>query len=229
MAKATLDSGFLISYDWWAAFESLEADDFRAFLVALVERQRDGKPLPTFENPQLNIYARMIEPTIKRRIDGRIGADITNSGAGSGTGSGTGSGSKVKKSRVEKSKVEQAPPTPSPRGRASAEKDESFERFWAAYPKRQAKADAVKAWNKLNPSPELVDTIVTAVEKASRSENWLKDGGRFIPLPATYLNGQRWEDEFSKVQGVDPSICGSFDTDDMFQAALLRTKKGMGQ
>ena len=70
-----------------------------------------------------------------------------------------------------------------------------FEAFWSAYPKKQNKQNALKAWDKLNPDLSLVETIVAAVERAKRSETWIKDGGRFIPLPTTYLNGRRWEDE----------------------------------
>ena len=29
----------------------------------------------------------------------------------------------------------------------------------------------------------------------SKSHDWTKDGGQFIPHAATWLNGKRWEDE----------------------------------
>jgi hypothetical protein len=34
-------------------------------------------------------------------------------------------------------------------------------------------------------------TITTAVERAKKSEQWQRANGRFIPSPATYLNGKR--------------------------------------
>ena len=43
-----------------------------------------------------------------------------------------------------------------------AEDDPGWVRFWNAYDKRNSKKDARKAWAELNPSPALVDQIVTA-------------------------------------------------------------------
>ena len=70
-----------------------------------------------------------------------------------------------------------------------------FERFWAAYPNKVAKADARKAWAKLKPSPALGAKILDALAWQSESEQWTKDDGHFIPYPATWLRGERWEDE----------------------------------
>lgn len=70
-----------------------------------------------------------------------------------------------------------------------------FERFWKAYPKKKAKATARKAWAKLNPDMELCRTMSAALEKQKRSDDWLRDGGRYIPYPATWINQRRWEDE----------------------------------
>ena len=70
-----------------------------------------------------------------------------------------------------------------------------FEDFWNAYPKKKAKADSRKAWKKLKPSAELVKQIIEAVKLQLQPEDWQKDKGRYIPYPATYLNGRRWEDE----------------------------------
>jgi hypothetical protein len=70
-----------------------------------------------------------------------------------------------------------------------------FDDFWTCYPRREGKQAAVKAWQKLRPDETLRKRIVTAVKAAARSRQWTKDDGQFIPLPATYLNGRRWEDE----------------------------------
>ena len=71
----------------------------------------------------------------------------------------------------------------------------SFAVFWAAYPKRQAKGDAEKAWAKLKPDSELAERIMTALRKAKTSPDWVRDAGRYIPHPASWLNGKRWEDD----------------------------------
>lgn len=74
---------------------------------------------------------------------------------------------------------------------------ESFDLFWNAYPKgkRKAKQAALKAWNKLNPDDMLLKNILSALEAQTKSEQWTKDNGKFIPYPATWLNDMRWEDE----------------------------------
>ena len=75
--------------------------------------------------------------------------------------------------------------------------DASFGGFWSAYPRKQDKKRARKAWDKLSPSDELVDVIVAHVTASAASPAWRKDGGQYIPLPSTYLNGRRWEDELA--------------------------------
>ena len=89
------------------------------------------------------------------------------------------------------------PPT-SPRrgsGRKKSADMDGFTLFWQEYPRKAAKAAAMKAWQKLNPSPELVERIIAHVIDHKRSPDWIKDGGQFVPYPATFLNGQRWEDD----------------------------------
>ena len=89
------------------------------------------------------------------------------------------------------------PPT-SPRrgsGRKKSADMDGFDLFWQEYPRKAAKAAALKAWQKLNPSPELVERILAHVRDHKRSPDWIKDGGQFVPHPATFLNGRRWEDD----------------------------------
>lgn len=71
----------------------------------------------------------------------------------------------------------------------------SFEVFWSAYPLKKSKADALKAWLKLSPSEQLQASILKAIAQQSQGEDWLKEGGRFIPHASTWLNGKRWDDE----------------------------------
>lgn len=88
----------------------------------------------------------------------------------------------------EKKKKERKPPI-------SPEGQRRFDSFWAAYPRKAAKQDAVKAWAKLAPGDDLLATMLRALKTQTLSEQWTREGGRFIPLPATWLNGGRWEDE----------------------------------
>ena len=70
-----------------------------------------------------------------------------------------------------------------------------FTTFWAAFPRKVAQAAASKAWYKLKPDPALRAQILAALELQRRSEQWTRDGGRFIPYASTWINGRRWEDE----------------------------------
>ena len=72
---------------------------------------------------------------------------------------------------------------------------DGFPEFWKAYPRKVAKADAEKAWAKLQPGAELRKLILASVTRQAEGRDWRKDGGRFIPYPATWLNGRRWGDE----------------------------------
>lgn len=70
-----------------------------------------------------------------------------------------------------------------------------FERFWSAYPNKKAKEKARRAWNRLRPDMALCRRMAAALELDKQSVAWQKDDGRYIPHPATWLNGRRWEDE----------------------------------
>lgn len=70
-----------------------------------------------------------------------------------------------------------------------------FERFWDAYPRKKAKEAARKAWSRIGPDESLLAVMLAAISHQRRSPGWLKDGGQFIPHPATWLNQGRWQDE----------------------------------
>ena len=72
---------------------------------------------------------------------------------------------------------------------------DDFQEFWNVWPKRCAKADARKAWAQTKDiRPELTN-LLNAVKAACKTEAWMKDGGKYIPHPATWLRGERWDDE----------------------------------
>ena len=71
---------------------------------------------------------------------------------------------------------------------------EGFDEFWAIYPKKVAKADARKAWLQTKSVRPALSDLITAINQACKTEQWMKSGGSFIPYPATWLRGERWED-----------------------------------
>lgn len=93
---------------------------------------------------------------------------------------------------------EKAPPIAPPpggAGRSLSRQEESFSRFWDAYPRKVGKQAALKAWKKLAPDDKLTEKILSAVAAQKHCQQWIKDGGQFIPNPTTWINQGRWEDE----------------------------------
>jgi hypothetical protein len=80
-----------------------------------------------------------------------------------------------------------------------------FDEFWTAYPKKKNKGDAERAWKKLKVDTDLLNVIISAVEGAKQTEDWKKQGGKFIPYPASWLNAKGWEDEIQ----VDDQFAGA--------------------
>lgn len=95
----------------------------------------------------------------------------------------------------ESLKVEKAKGTAKAVNHSKTSVQMRFQSFWEAYPKKKAKGDALKAFNKLNPDDGLMEKMLSALEWQKKSFDWTKDGGQYIPLPASWIRGMRWEDE----------------------------------
>lgn len=76
---------------------------------------------------------------------------------------------------------------------SSAEDSEGFDAFWTLYPKKTAKKDALKAWKKIRSRD--CSRIMRGLFDHLNCDQWSRDGGSYIPNPATWLNGERWNDE----------------------------------
>lgn len=94
------------------------------------------------------------------------------------------------------------PPLTPQRGEEAEQKnlqEKRFDEFWAAYPRKQGKGAAWKAWQKIHPDAQLHSAIMKSVKAhAKNNPQWLKDNGQYIPNPSTWLNQKRWEDEKPK-------------------------------
>ncbi len=143
--------------------------------------------------------------------------------------------SEDKDKEIEKDKEYITPHTPQGGDDAGSAVKNRFDLFWAAYPNKTGKGTAEKSWNKLRPTKELFSQIMEALQKAVRCERWVRENGRYIPNPATWLNQRRWEDEYtaphvnvgySYATSDEECPYGSFDTDDFFEAALRSTYGG---
>ena len=91
------------------------------------------------------------------------------------------------------------PPQPEKKQKAERKRSDvlsiDFERFWQAYPCHQARSKAIEAWNKLAPDQPTVAAILSSIEKWRMSEKWMRENGKYIPMPTTFLNQKRWLDE----------------------------------
>ena len=105
--------------------------------------------------------------------------------------------SEEKDKEIEKDKEYITPHTPQGGDGAQGVAKNRFELFWAAYPNKTGKGAAQKAWNKISPGAALFSQIMEALQKAVRCERWIRENGRYIPNPATWLNQKRWEDEYT--------------------------------
>jgi len=76
-----------------------------------------------------------------------------------------------------------------------------FEEFWNLYPRKQAKQSAINAWKRvaLQDHPKIMANVSMRMRQ---DPQWIKDGGAFIPHPASYLNRQRWNDEMLPASGA---------------------------
>lgn len=100
-----------------------------------------------------------------------------------------------------------------------------FDLFWEAYPRKEGKQKAEAAFAKVVvPVQDLLD----AIEAQKKSAQWTKDGGQFIPHPATWLNGKRWLDQVFVLtetrKGVPMGASG-----EMGDAELLAIQRLMGE
>ena len=75
-----------------------------------------------------------------------------------------------------------------------------FAEFWSAYPRKVGKQHALKAWNKIKPTADLHSRIIKAIANQKKSDQWCRENGRFIPNPATWLNGGYWDNEVEEVK-----------------------------
>ncbi len=71
----------------------------------------------------------------------------------------------------------------------------TFDDFWATYPKKKSKGQALKTWNKLKPNQQTIKKMIAAIGVMKTKDSWTKDNGQFIPYPSSWLNDMGWEDE----------------------------------
>ncbi|PZP58294.1 MAG: hypothetical protein DI568_17235 [Sphingomonas sp.] len=106
----------------------------------------------------------------------------------------------------------------SKRARGEPEESPAFVRFYTrVYPKREKRAEAARAWRSKGCEAIAEKIIAEVADRAANDPQWRKDGGRYIPHPASYINGRRWEDEW---QGRSGSSAADDDVPEWIRGAV---------
>lgn len=88
-------------------------------------------------------------------------------------------------------------------------KETGFSGFWALWPSHARKVNRKGCqgiWSR-DALESLTDTILASLQKWRTSRDWCKNGGEFIPQPATWLNQRRWETEPEPAsEGEQPAL-----------------------
>lgn len=83
-----------------------------------------------------------------------------------------------------------------PRSARASPAPDRFDDFWAVYPRKEDKGHARKAWPvALRKAGGLAEPIIAAAAGFAEHARRARTERRFVPLPATWLNGERWQDE----------------------------------
>ena len=76
---------------------------------------------------------------------------------------------------------------------------ERFELFWMRYPRKDKRKETIRVWKRLKPDRALFQRIMTALDLFRVSPQWNDVRGKwrkeYIPLPTSWLNAERWNDE----------------------------------
>ena len=80
-------------------------------------------------------------------------------------------------------------PNPNPNPNAGGRESNDFDLFWNAYPKKKNRDLAKAAFDKVTVP---IDTILEAVDRYKKSEDWQKANGQYIPQAHNWLTDEQW-------------------------------------
>ncbi|MFQ5687461.1 MAG: hypothetical protein ACE5GV_12470 [Candidatus Scalindua sp.] len=102
-----------------------------------------------------------------------------------------------------------------------------FLKFWDVYPRKEGKKSAIRAWIKLAPLDDLIkDIVVSVVAHTMNAAQW--ENKQFVPLPASFINGRKWEDEIVKkarTNSYNAPIYSNVDEDGYFKKDNSKKEK----
>ncbi len=101
---------------------------------------------------------------------------------------------------------------------------DNFNSFWEKYPKKSGKVTAFKAYKNIKKPTPTLKMILKAIIQQKKTEQW--SDIKYIPLPATWLNQRRWEDEIETDKANDLDIARS-KKEEQKQINFLKARKGL--
>ncbi len=205
---------FIIYYEWEEMLQFMTDSQIAETLRAMFSYAKRGE-IPEFSSPLLNTTFCVIKYAIDRDSEKYKQRSAVNSQNGK-----KGGRPKSKKTEKDQTKAKKADndnengngndnengndkknisisSAPAVQDRATAGAyTEDFLNFWEEYPRKTGKGAAFRVWLKMRPSKKERADISSALKWQKQSVQWNNSAyGKFIPLPATYLNQRRWEDE----------------------------------
>lgn len=81
------------------------------------------------------------------------------------------------------------------RGTDLMAQEEEFNAWYAAYPKQTDRHEAERQWLAIRSNRPNLETLIDTLETQKQSAQWTRDDGRYVPSPAAYLSGHKWEDK----------------------------------
>jgi hypothetical protein len=88
---------------------------------------------------------------------------------------------------------------------AGPDVEQLFESFYVAYPKHRGKREALEAFRCVveKHGAGVAALIQEALKYQCESEEWLRDGGSYVPRPAKYLQDDGWLDTRAEVEAAE--------------------------
>lgn len=81
--------------------------------------------------------------------------------------------------------------------------DQEFLRWYTCYPRKVARQDALRAWHQVEKRRPSLEVMLAKLMQQKRSDQWTREGGQYVPYPATYLRQHRWEDQEMRIGDGD--------------------------
>jgi len=100
-----------------------------------------------------------------------------------------------------------------------------FDAFWAVYPWKNKKAEARKVWKCPRLDSKAALLVADVQKRMEQDEQWRAG---FIPLPTSYLRGERWDDAFTKPKAVERRTNGGLQPVQEIVESLIPSKAPPG-